>query len=529
MVKKKLLSVALVAVTVCSMIFTGCGSSAENTGNDTGKTDSDAGNTAGDVADVADDVEKPEKITIMVDGTFQATLADGQEEWVNKWEELTGIELEVIQPDHNAYYDVLGQTFASGPENWPDVVILGSSYYSGYAGEGALWDMTDAWNNSELKKNPNTDVSVVEGNMLDGHLYGLALGGGGGCMTFLRKQWLDNCGLDIPTTYEEYLEMLDAFSNGDPDGDGINGNTIGVSAAGFVGNEAPYTNYLPEFYQDAYPSFILKDGVYVDGFTQPEMEAALARLKEGYDKGWIDPTTLTNSTKDCRNKFYDEQFGVFTYWAGTWATNLKTNLEANGHDSELIALPPIAEVGAYFDRIPPVWCITSTCENPEGVFAYFIDTMLDGGDMQMLWTYGAEGTHWSRAAETVLDKTYEEGTFHFLENLEKAGTLYTKNHIDPMLSLASFAEGYPDPKSVKEEARAASELFNANSKLAAIVPTTEEMGEYGAELTQKKNELIANVIMGKLTYEQAMEQFESEGYAAQSQEIVDSLNALLNK
>ena len=94
MVKKKLLSVALVAVTVCSMIFTGCGSSAENTGNDTGKTDSDAqaGNTAGDVADVADDVEKPEKITIMVDGTFQATLADGQEEWVNKWEELTGIE-----------------------------------------------------------------------------------------------------------------------------------------------------------------------------------------------------------------------------------------------------------------------------------------------------------------------------------------------------------------------------------------------------------------------------------------------------
>ena len=59
----------------------------------------------------------------------------------------------------------LGQTFAAGSENWPDVVILGSSYYSGYAGEGALWDMTDAWNNSELKKNPNTDVSVVEGNI----------------------------------------------------------------------------------------------------------------------------------------------------------------------------------------------------------------------------------------------------------------------------------------------------------------------------------------------------------------------------
>ena len=34
---------------------------------------------------------------------------------------------------------------------------------------------------------------------------------------------------------------------------------------------------------------------------------------------------------------------------GTWATNLKTNLEANGKDGELVALPPIAEVGQYLD------------------------------------------------------------------------------------------------------------------------------------------------------------------------------------
>ena len=471
------------------------------------------------------EVTKPEKITIMVDTTL-VNQANGRDAFEARWEELTGIDLVINQPDHSAYYDVMQQTMAD-PDQWPDVLIMSSTYYSDFAANGALWDMTEAWENSNTKNSGRfTGDSVIEGLKINGRLYGFSPARGNGCVTYVKKAWMDKAGITkAPTNWEEYAAMLDAFSKLGVDGK----TTYGTSAAGFIGNEAPYTNYLPEFYQDAYPSFILKDGVYVDGFTQPEMEAALARLKEGYDKGWIDPTTLTNSTKDCRNKFYDEQFGVFTYWAGTWATNLKTNLEANGHDSELIALPPIAEVGAYFDRIPPVWCITSTCENPEGVFAYFIDTMLDGGDMQMLWTYGAEGTHWSRAAETVLDKTYEEGTFHFLENLEKAGTLYTKNHIDPMLSLASFAEGYPDPKSVKEEARAASELFNANSKLAAIVPTTEEMGEYGAELTQKKNELIANVIMGKLTYEQAMEQFESEGYAAQSQEIVDSLNALLNK
>lgn len=477
----------------------------------------------------ADEVVKPEKITIMVDTTL-VNQANGRDAFEARWEELTGIDLVIIQPDHSAYYDVMQQTM-SDPDQWPDVLIMSSTYYSDFASMGALWDMTDAWENSETKNSGRfTGDNVIEGLKIDGRLYGFAPTRGNGCVTYVKKAWLDAVGItELPTTWEEYAAMLDAFATKDPDGNGIDGDTYGTSAAGFVGSEAPFTNYLPEFYQDAYPSFILKDGKYVDGFTEPEMKAALERMVEGYNKGWIDPTTLTNSTKDCRNKFYDEKFGAFTYWAGTWATNLKTNLEANGHDSELIALEPIAEVGEYFDRVPPVWCITTACENPEGVFKYFIDTMLDGGDMQMLWTYGVEGTHWSRAAETVLGVTYEEGEFHFLENLEKAGTLYTKNHIDPMLSLASFADDYDDPKSVKEEARVASEMFNSNSKLAAIVPTTDEMGTYGADLTTKKNELIANVVMGKITYEQAMEQFESEGYASQSQAIVDSLNALIGQ
>ena len=42
--------------------------------------------------------------------------------------------------------------------------------------------------------------------------------------------------------------MLLKFHNEDPDGDGVTGDTYGVIAAGFIGNEAPYVNYLPEFW-----------------------------------------------------------------------------------------------------------------------------------------------------------------------------------------------------------------------------------------------------------------------------------------
>ena len=87
MVKKKLLSVVLVASTICSMLLTGCGNDAGKT--ESGSTDTNTSTVAQTEEVVADDVEKPEKITIMVSGDFQATQANGQEEWIARWEELT--------------------------------------------------------------------------------------------------------------------------------------------------------------------------------------------------------------------------------------------------------------------------------------------------------------------------------------------------------------------------------------------------------------------------------------------------------
>ena len=76
-------------------------------------------------------------------------------------------------------------------------------------------------------------------------------------------------------TYDEYYKLLKDIQAASD-----NKNFV-ISTSGFVagGNsgkpEAPYTNYLPEFYQDAYPEFYEKDGVWVDGFTEDAMKAAL--------------------------------------------------------------------------------------------------------------------------------------------------------------------------------------------------------------------------------------------------------------
>lgn len=66
-------------------------------------------------------------------------------------------------------------------------------------------------------------------------------------------------------------------------------------------------------------------------------------------------------------------------------------------------MKPIKEVGTYMERLSPMICITSACDNPEGVFTYFVDKILDGGDVQMLWQYGVEGVHyqWNDDGATI--------------------------------------------------------------------------------------------------------------------------------
>lgn len=519
---KKILSIAVMA----SMLLgtaAGCnkngGEEKKPGGDDAVKTEAPAEKTDAP----KDEIKKPEKIKIMVDGTL-VTKQNARDEWEKKWEELVGIDLEIVQPDHDAYYDVLGQTFAS--QDLPDVVLLGSTYYAGYAGEGVLWDMTSAYDNSELKASGRLKAAdVIEGCKIDGKLYGMPVARGNGCITYVKKAWLDNVGIEAPTNYEEYAKMIELFTTEDPDGNGVKADTCGVASAGIIGKEAPYINYLPEFYQDAYPSFYQKeDGTWADGFLEPNMKDALMRLKDAYNKGYLDKESLTAGTKDCRNKFYEDKFGVFTYWAGKWNTNLKTNLEANGLDGELVPLAPIAEVPGYIERTPPVWAITATAKNPEGIWKYFFDTMFDGGEVQSLWTYGVKGIHWDDKAETVLEDTYKDGEFHMKESLEIPGTKYTSVHIDPLLSIAKFAGEDPGAHVIAAEARNSQEIFAEHSRQAKIVIATEEMADYNGDLTTLKNGIIANVVTQNADFDKEMERFETEGGKEWSEAIVKSLN-----
>jgi putative aldouronate transport system substrate-binding protein len=458
----------------------------------------------------AGEIEKPSKITMMVNGTF-TNVASGQNEIVAKYKELTGIDLDITTVDHNAYYDQLSIAFASGINQ--DVVILGSTYYPAYAAQGALWDMASAWENSELRASGRVNEAYVDALYMGDALYGFGHASGNGCLTYIRKDWLDRLGLDVPTTYDEYLDVLRAFTNGDPDGNGIDGDTYGVTAAGILGTEAPYTNYLPEFWQDAYPDFYQQaDGTWIDGFSEDKTAAALQRLKDAYAEGIIDMEVATNKTSTCRDKFYASQVGVFTYWAGQWMMTLEQNTKAITPEAELVGIPPIAELGNYIERQAPVLAITPAAKNPEGVFKYLFEFMLDGAEGQTLFTYGVENVHWEQSAE---------GLKH-LPSMENPSNTFTKVYIDGVLSIGDWING--DPVQTRDpRVTTSSDIFSSNAVIAPVVVSNDVMASYAATLLDIRTVIVAEVVTGNLTVEQGMAKYQDQA-GAMVTEILASLN-----
>ncbi|MCD8038511.1 MAG: extracellular solute-binding protein [Lachnospiraceae bacterium] len=553
--KKKAISLLLASAMVVSLAACGSSSSdSSSSSSDSSSSASDSSSSSSDSsasesasadtsAEKADyhDILGDTGITMVVDGTLTATTDSGQAELVEQWEAAVGIPLDIQQLDHSGYADAVGRLFASG--DYPDVMIMSADMFKQYEQTGLLWDMSDAYENADFQS--RMTLPAINANLYtdDGALYGFSPAYGNGCVSYVKQSWLDAVGInaDDIKTYDDYYNMLLAFHEGDPDGNGVNGDTYGVVAAGFVGSEAPYINYLPEFWQDAYPAILQdEDGVWYDGFQTEETKAALLRLQQAYQDGCIDPETLTASTKIAREKWFSNDqtgsSGVLTYWAGTWYQTLTNNLIKNEVDSDLVQLAPIEEItsswGGYLNREAPVWVIIDSGDETrnQAVFDAFIETMMDGDVVQTLWVYGAEGVHWSTEAESFTTNPgtenetvyeYADGEFHLKQSPTDSNTVWSKNLIDPALMVCELTNGYV---SQTELQAAGNEFFTENCVDAPTSPSSETYTNESGTIYDAKLAAVTSVVVEGGDVDAAM-----ETYVATVGSIIDQCLAELNE
>lgn len=166
---------------------------------------------------------------------------------------------------------------------------------------------------------------------------------------WVRKDWLDKLGLEEPKTMDEVADMLRAFVNDDPDGNGED-DTVGLISNSEVYGDYPnnmfaITNIFTAF--GAYPDTWINgaDGSVVYGSVQPEMKAALELLSSWYAEGLLDQQFTTRTYDDNVALLSSGKCGAFI---GPWWAPFNTGLTSSyaTDDAEWVNVSaPVGENG----------------------------------------------------------------------------------------------------------------------------------------------------------------------------------------
>lgn len=447
-------------------------------------------------------IKKPSKITAMFDIIVKSE--DGQDKLVEEYKKQTGIDLVIMQPPHNQYDEKLRLAFSSN--DIPDLVEVGATDYVNLASQGAFISLDSYMNNSEpIKKINNMFIDSIR--LKDGKVYGFPLSKGGGTVTYIRKDWLDNLGLKIPSTWDELYEIMEAFTFKDPDQNGKN-DTFGYTAAGLgPGSEA----YLRDFLQRGSMDFTKKDGKWVDAFTQPEMKEAILRLKKAYNDKVLDTEFFTNQTSNMREKFYNGKAGIFNYWSGTWANTIyDTTKQTCGQKAEVVAIPSIKD-SYYFNRISPIHAITSKAENPEGIYKWFIEYIHDGGSGQMLFTHGVQGVHYRK----------DGSNYKALPFKENSKVLFDTSYINAELNLTPWQDPIEQNSRVTESI----DINMQNVVQMTLLPQSPTYSRYTLELNKLKSDIIARIMTGDISLDTGMALYKEKSTSLELDKILSEFNS----
>ncbi len=334
------------------------------------------------------------------------------------------------------------------------------------------------------------------------------------CMTtIIRKDWLDNLGLEVPTTLDEFMQVLRAFVYDDPDQNGKD-DTIG-----FSGQAREWRSFAPFIYSfgvkpDAF--LLTEDGTVKHGSVLPGMKEALKVLNQAYKEGLIDPTLLT--TNDFNQIFIEGNFGACYRWIASFnpGSTSWVSFKANHPDGEYIPIEPIKGPTGFSSDEPSgnaAWCwasVTTAAEDPEKVVE-IIDKMMSP-EIYQLRAYGRRGEHYE------ID---ENGVFRLLIEPEEVNNLG--------IGLTNLFFYRKDEHNIQNTPEVIA-LFNRRAETAKplaekLVEFKEQVrpmwAEYGADLETLRDETFYGIIKGDLpidAFDKYVEKFYEMGGKAVEEE-----------
>lgn len=284
-----------------------------------------------------------EPTTLSIVALRGQSTGEPEDQFMWQWlSELTGITFDVEYIDNTVWADKKTIMMASG--DYADIFFSPSfttSEIAKFGAEGIFIDLNDLideygtnikWATEELLPGTRAAATLPDGSMYTLPYVNMGNAYYSDMRTWINQTWLDNLGLDMPTTLDELYEVLKAFKELDPNGNGEadeipwsgswegspRGNGLIFNALGFITGGS---------------NVAVKDNQAVYMPLHEDYKLYLEFMNKLYTEGLIDQDMFTQTTEQYRVKGKNGQVG----YSSDAAPFLMTAYEENCFEYEHVS------------------------------------------------------------------------------------------------------------------------------------------------------------------------------------------------
>ena len=358
-----------------------------------------------------------------------------------------GINLVLQQlPSSTADQRVQVNAMAAADELPDFITIPGKDVFDDLVAKGMFADVTDDFAKMPERSKVMFGAGSRAYTTYEGRNYGFATPSAyvGNEGLLLRKDWLDNLGLAVPTTLDELYEVLYAFTYNDPDGNGKN-DTYGYGA--FVEVNMNYEAYPGRRFEPLMGAFGVEGTFNMSAsnfglkIKDPAFYDFMVFFKKLIDNGVIDPNWQSYKKDDFRAAWKQGKFGCFREQNSAYANknNYKPFDDNFPNGSFIILDAPVgptgkASIGPAVEAFR-IFAINADCSQEKHDKIIELFEWMSYGEGYMLCGYGIEGKTyvldekgWPQPSEALGDYSYDKAIGQTYVQLRNSSF----NYVDPV-------------------------------------------------------------------------------------------------
>jgi putative aldouronate transport system substrate-binding protein len=372
--------------------------------------------------------------------------------------------------------------------DYPEILTLHygpNSTYKQWADQGVFVGLDKYWNDYPGLVEGFPEEETLKTCRVNGELYMIPILMSSARFNFsLRQDWLDNLGMEVPTTIDEYYQVAKAFREGDPDGDGKkNTYAFGMDKLGGSGPEF----ILPAFgIEGTFREYYLDDsGKIVPNILHPNAKEALAFLQKCFQEELLYPDSIAQIYGQSRSDFKGGKTGSFLELNESSA-EIDSIIQVTDPNAKVVRAEPLhdSEGNQTWFLYSPVWrgnVITQKADSEEKIRGALslMDWMVgDGSEMRM---FGPEGAYWTNRTSSGNPILEGEKLEQFnADGYKSYNVMIRPNKTEAFILAENW--GNPSEFNMIKDAFKMYEAYGVYSPATGI--TTPTMIEMGATLEQ---------------------------------------------